>query len=196
MPFWLAIIGAILTGVFVWVKIVKRPEEDPLDRALNQGIASLEEGESRWFGGNWTGYRFVLTYMATSPHLLGKSARPTLKVVLACKVSKPIRASAYRRVDTQVPLNKNFEQSFDGHGLERLKEPTRIALLKFAEDFGSIWIKDREDASSALVPHGVLENTSVIIGWMVPFEDDRKRVRRALTALVNIARTLENPRKA
>jgi len=167
-------------------------EEDPLTSALRQGQAAIKVGEHRWFGGEWGGYRFVLTYMTTGPHLMGESKRPTLKVVLACKTNTKVRASVFRRVDTHVPLSANFEQSFDGEELERITKPTREALTQFADQFGSVWIRDRENASSALVPSGVLQRATVLVGWLVPFENNRKRVRKALSGLVAIAATLEN----
>ena len=188
----LIIIAALAIGLAGARALGVWGEEDPLTSALRQGQAAIQLGEHRWFGGEWAGYRFVLTYMTTSPHLMGESRRPTLKVVLACKTKTKLRASAFRRVDTQVPLSGNFEESFDGEDLDRVAEPTRDALTQFADQFGSVWIRDREEASSALVPTGVLQNSTVLIGWLVPFEEDRKRVRKALAGLVAIAATLEN----
>jgi hypothetical protein len=190
---WMSVGIIVMTGLFAWgaaAAFRHWSRKDALSQALEKGSEALVQGQSKWFGVEWNQHKFVLIYIKTPPHLGGDTQRPTLKLVLAASTTTRLQASVFRRVDTLVPINQRFENSFEGDGLDRIAPATRAELIAFSTSHGSVWLRDRLDAPEGLVPKGVLTQATVLIGWLAPYEFNRRRIGRAMDGLIRISGTL------
>lgn len=202
--------GAIALAILLvsgWYVLLRRPRDRQAPHRLGSllGWRQLNEpaeSETIWYGGSFAGHQAAATYVnlrygsyRRRPALAVEDVILSLRLALAVNVAAPQDVVAYFhhgrpfRPGEEPP---DFEYAFDRRNTDRLTPQSRRTLLRFAQQFGSLRLRDRATAPAGLFPETVLANEQVVLVHDRPgHEQEREEIEELLRALLAVAERLE-----
>lgn len=199
--------GLVVLAAAAWYYFYRRPRDQNAPHRLGRemGLAQLNEGSREipvWYGGRYQDHEIALTYANLRYGSYGMVHARTveevilsLRLAVALNVSAPQDIVAYfhhgrRHVPGQVP--EDFADAFDRRSTDRLSQESRDALLRFAQNYGSLRLRDRAGAPPDLFTAEALPAAQVVLVHDRPgYKQTAEQVYELLGALIELARTLE-----
>jgi len=207
--FLIALMAAGLAVLVVasWYYLYRRPRDANAPHRLGRemGLQPLNTGDRThpvWYGGRVGDHDFALTYAnlrygSYGPRFEKKveDVRLSLRLAIAIHAADPQDIIAYFRHDRPHEAGEtpeNFDAAFDRRNTERLSQESRDALLRFAQSYGGLRLRDRATAPEELFVAEALPDAQVVLVHDRPgYKQTPQQVSALLDALVETASPLE-----
>jgi hypothetical protein len=200
--------GLAVLAVAAWYYLYRRPRDRSAPHRLGRemGLRQLNAGDGKqpvWYGGRIGDHEFGLTfanlrYGSYGPRFEKKveDVRLSLRLAIALHAAAPQDIVAYFRHDRPHEPGttpENFESAFDRRNSDRLSQASRDALLRFAQNYGGLRLRDRATAPKELFVKEALSDAQVVLVHDRPgFKQSPQQVNALLEALLETARPIEN----
>lgn len=203
------VISAVIAGAIAyWVYKVRIPRDLNVPHRLGEamGLEQLNEGsrhEPTWYGGRFQDHDFAFTYVNLQYSSYAGAHERTfddvilsLRLAIEVKVPKPQEIIAYfhhgRRHEPGL-FPESFEAGFDHANTDKLSPAAKNALLFFAQNHGSLRLRDRASAPQSLFAANALPDSRVVLVHDRPgHKQSPDEINQILEALLLVSQVLED----
>ena len=200
-------VGVAVLAIVAWYYLYRRPRDQNAPHRLGRemGLVQLNEGSRQlpiWYGGRFKDHDFGLTYANLRYGSYGRKAAKTvdevrlsLRLAIALHVHAPQDIVAYfhhGRPYEPGAEPPDFEAAFDRRNSDRLSQESRAALLHFAQNYGSLRLRDRATAPKDLFVAEALPQAQVVLVHDRPgHKQTPEQINTLLDGLLEVAQQLE-----